>query len=450
MFDTIAAISTAISTSAISIIRVSGPKAIEIVNKTTKIKITKQKTHTIKYNHIVENKKTIDEVLITIMKAPKTFTKEDIVEINCHGGIATTNKVLELILTKGARIAEPGEFTKRAFLNNRIDLIEAESIMQIISAKTEKSRQLAMNGIKGKISIQIKELRKKLLEIITNIEVNIDYPEYEDILQITNNMIKKETEVLKKNLTKILKESENGMIIKDGINILILGKPNVGKSSILNNLIEQEKAIVTDIKGTTRDIVEGSINLDGIMLNFMDTAGIRNTKNKIETIGVTKSIEKIKEADLIIVVLNNNEKINNDDKKILELTKTKKRIIFINKTDLESKLETNTLNKDETVQGNTIKKEGLNNLKEKIKELFNLKKLETEDLNYLSNSRQISLIKKSLENVTEIEKSIKNNYPIDIIEINIKEIYNLLGEIIGENYNNDIINNIFENFCLGK
>ena len=331
MNDTIAAISTALGTGAISIIRVSGDDSINVVNKIFKGKdLTKVMSHTINYGYIAYNNEIIDEVLVSIMKSPKTFTKEDIVEINCHGGIATTNKVLELLLTNGARLAEPGEFTKRAFLNGRIDLINAEGVMDLINSKTEKNRQISINKLNGKASNLIKELREKLIKIISNIEVNIDYPEYEDIEVLTNEKILPKVMTFKNDLEKIIKDSEDGKIINEGINVGIIGKPNVGKSSLLNALLEEEKAIVTDIEGTTRDIVEGKINLGGIILNIIDTAGIRETDNLVEKIGVEKSMEIIDKVDLIIFVLNNNEFISEEELKILDKIKDKNCIILIN------------------------------------------------------------------------------------------------------------------------
>ncbi len=336
MNDTIVAISTSLSVGAISIIRLSGDKSIEIVNKFFTKDLNNVDSHKIHYGYIKENNEVLDEVLVSVMKSPKTFTTEDVVEVNCHGGIATTKRILELFMRNGARLAEPGEFTKRAFLNGRIDLIEAESVMDLINSKTEVSRKMALNGVKGSISNRINELRNKLMDIIANIEVNIDYPEYEDILVVTNNMISTNIKELKKEFKKVLKDAENGKLIKDGINTLIVGRPNVGKSSILNRLLDEEKAIVTDIAGTTRDIVEGTITIDGILLNIIDTAGIRDTDNVVEKIGVEKSLSLIDTADLVIVVLNNNEELDDDDRRILDATKDKKRIVFVNKVDFDS------------------------------------------------------------------------------------------------------------------
>ena len=446
MDDTICAISTALGVGAISIIRVSGNDSINIVNKIFDRDLTNVLSHTINYGHIIDNNEIIDEVLISVMKSPKTFTCEDIVEINCHGGIATTNKILELVIRNGARMALPGEFTKRAFLNGRIDLIEAEGVMDLINSKTEVGRKMAMASLSGKVSNMISDLRRKMLDIIANIEVNIDYPEYEDILVVTNDMIKDSVTNLKSELSKILKEALDGKIIKEGIKTLIIGRPNVGKSSILNRLLDEDKAIVTDIEGTTRDIVEGTVSLDGILLNIIDTAGIRQTDNIVEKIGVDKSISLINEADLIILVLNNNEALNSDDLKLLESTKNKKRIIFINKSDLESNISID----EDVIYGNTLNNAGLVELKNKIKELFNMDNISNSDLNYLSSANQIATLKECLKSVEDIEIALENDLTIDMLEIDIKRIWELLGNLIGESYDEELLDNLFSKFCLGK
>ena len=448
MNDTIAAISTALGVGAISIIRVSGDKSIEIVNKIFDKDLEKVKSHTIVYGHIVDNENIIDEVLVSVMKSPKTFTTEDVIEINCHGGIATTNKVLELLLKNGARMAEAGEFTKRAFLNGRIDLLEAEGVMDLIDSKTEASRKLAMSALSGNVSRMISDLRNQMIEIITNIEVNIDYPEYEDILVVTTDMINSSITSLEEKLIKILKEAENGKIIKNGINTLIIGRPNVGKSSLLNKLLNEEKAIVTDIEGTTRDIVEGNISLDGIELNRIDTAGIRKTDNIVEQIGVNRSLSLIDKADLIILVLNNNEKLTEDDYKLLDSTNDKKRIIFINKNDLPKNINLDIV--DNVVYGSTMQIFGINALKDKIKELFNMEEIEKGDFNYLSNARHIATIHECISVVESIKEGLKNGLPIDMLEIDIKKIWELLGNLIGESYDEELLDNLFSRFCLGK
>ena len=449
MNDTIAAISTTMGVGAISIIRVSGNEAIKIVNKIFKGKnLEEVESHTINYGHIINKEEVIDEVLVSIMRAPKTFTKEDIVEINTHGGIAITNKVLELLLYNGCRLAEPGEFTKRAFLNGRIDLIEAEGVMDLINAKTEKSRKLAINQVNGEVSNLIKKLRQRIIEILANIEVNIDYPEYEDIEEMTNTMIEENLIPLEIDIKNILSKSEDSKIIKEGIKTIIIGSPNVGKSSILNRLLNEEKAIVTDIAGTTRDIVEGVVQIDGIILNIIDTAGIRETSDVVESIGVKKSLDLIDEADLILYVLNNNEIITEEEIEILNKIKNKNHIIIVNKVDLENKLDKNLLsNYIEISVKNDI---GIDDLRNKIKEMFNLEEIEQNDYTYLSSARSISLLRKSLESLNSVKEGINNNLPIDMVEIDLKQMWSILGEIIGETYSDELIDQLFSQFCLGK
>ena len=451
MFDTICAISTALGVGAISIVRITGPNSIDIVNKIFKGKdLHKVDSHTINYGFIKDKEEIIDEVLVSVMKAPKTYTTEDLVEINCHGGIATTNRVLELLLTSGARLAEPGEFTKRAFLNGRIDLIEAESVGDVINSETEKSMKLSLNGVTGNITELVNNIRKELVAISANIEVNIDYPEYEDALILTNTLIKPKITSIKKELENLLKESQNSKLIKQGIDVAIVGKPNVGKSSLLNTLLEEEKAIVTNIAGTTRDIVEGKISIDGILLNLIDTAGLRETDDIVEKIGVNKSKEIIDKSDLIILVLNNNEPLSNEEKDLINKLNNKKLIVYINKNDLEKKINEKEINSKNIIYGNTLEYKNLNNLKDKIRELFNLGEIETSNLNYLSNSRQISLVKKSIEVLNNCLEQINNNVEIDLLAIDIKECYDLLGEIIGSTYKDELLDEIFSNFCLGK
>lgn len=448
MNDTIVAISTSLGVGAISIIRLSGKDSIEIVNSCFKGKdLRKVDTHTINYGYIIYNNEIIDEVLVSVMRAPKTYTTEDIVEINCHGGITSTNKILEIMQLEGCRLAEPGEFTKRAFLNGRIDLLESESIMDMINSKSEEARKLSMNGITGHISNKIESFREELKKVLSQIEVNIDYPEYYDIEVITEEKIKNIIKKLKEKLIDLVKDSENGITIKNGIKTVIVGRPNVGKSSILNKLLKEEKAIVTDIEGTTRDTVEGEILLDGILLNIIDTAGIRKTEDKVEKIGVEKSLSKIEKADLVILVINGSEELTETDKELLEETKDKTRIIVINKNDLKNKVN---LNNNNIVYTNTLTDEGILTLVEKIKELFNLEQIKTKDYTYLSNTRQITLAKQALKNLLDAEKGIEENLPVDMVEIDLKNCFENLGEIIGKNYSNEIIDNLFKNFCVGK
>lgn len=451
MNDTIVAISTALGVGAISIVRLSGTEAIEIVNNCFKGKdLTKVKSHTINYGHIVDQDEIIDEVLVSIMKEPRTYTAEDVVEINCHGGIISTKRILETMLTHGARLAEPGEFTKRAFLNGRIDLVKSEAVMDIIDSKSEEANKLALSQLNGSTSNMIKRFREKLKQLLASIEVNIDYPEYYDIEVVTKEQISKAISEMKKELEKVIKESKNSTLIKEGIKTVIVGRPNVGKSSILNKLLEQEKAIVTDIAGTTRDIVEGEIYLDGILLNIIDTAGIRSTDDIVEKIGVEKSLSMIDDADLVIVVLNNNEKLTKEDEEILDKTKDKQRIIVINKNDLEKKLDISKSNLKNIVETNANTIEGIKALKEKIIELFQLETIKSKDYTYLTNARQISLAKQAYQSLIEAESGINNDLPIDMVEIDLKNTFDYLGEIIGETYSEEILDHLFANFCVGK
>lgn len=446
MDDCIAAIATSLGTNAISIIRVSGKDSIEIVDKIFSGNLKNKESHTITYGYIKDKDKKIDEVLVSIFKAPKSFTAENVVEINCHGGIATTKKVLELLLLNGCRQAQAGEFTKRAFLNGRIDLTKAEAVQDLINAKSENARKIIINNLEGKTSSKIKELRQKLRNIISNIEVNIDYPEYLDIEEMTREKIIDNLDYIKENLNSIIENSKNSKVIKDGINVAIIGRPNVGKSSILNKLLKEDKAIVTDVAGTTRDIVEGQAVIDGILLNFIDTAGIRKTDDKVEQIGVTKSLNELSNANLIILVLNNNEPLTEEDKYLLNLTEDKKRIIVVNKNDLENKLQI----KEDVITTNTNSYEGIESLINKIKEMFNLDKIDTDDFNYVSNVAQIAKLEEARQSLIDIETSLKNDMPIDIIEIDIKNIWTILGEILGETYTEELLDNLFKDFCVGK
>lgn len=451
MSDTICAISTALGVGAVSIVRVSGNDAISIVNKIFKgANLLNVSSHTINYGHIVFNKEIIDEVLVSVMKEPKTFTKENVVEINCHGGIATTNKVLELLLLNGCRLAEPGEFTKRAFLNGRIDLMEAEAVMDLINANSENARKVSINQLNGYGSKLIRNLRSELVSLISNIEVNIDYPEYEDIYEVTMNDISNKIGNIRDSLKKIVKEYENGKLISDGIKTIIIGRPNVGKSSLLNRLLQYEKAIVTDIPGTTRDIVEGKILIDGISLNIIDTAGIRDTYDVVEKIGVQKSLDMLKDADLVLLLLNNNEEINDLDKELLDKTKGKTSIVVINKNDLDSKINSNLLDNRDVVYINTLTDEGILDLKDKIKEIFALEKINNGDYNYITNTRQIAKIKECLKIIDDVNNGINLDIGLDMLEIDLKNIWNILGEIIGESYSEELLDELFSKFCVGK
>lgn len=451
MEDTICAIATGHNPGAISIIRVSGNEAIKIVNNIFKNKdLTSCPSHTLWYGHIYDEDELIDEVLVSIMKSPKTYTKEDIVEINCHGGLNTTTKVLEVLLKNGCRLAEPGEFTKRAFLNGRITLLEAESVNDLIKAKNDAARIMALNNIGGKLTEKIRTIREGMAKVLANIEVNIDYPEYEDEVIVTHELILKYLTEFSHDLKKLVNDAKNGKIINEGINVAIIGKPNVGKSSILNFFLDEEKAIVTDIPGTTRDIVEGKVSLNGVELNFIDTAGLRNTDDVVEKIGVEKSKTIAKNADLIIYCLNNNERVTTEELKYLNSFNEEEVIIFINKTDLPTKIDLELLKDKDYCLGNTVSIDGLDNLKKKIIAKFNLEKIVNKDMSYLSNIRQIDLINKANEAINSALKSHSENREIDLIEIDIKKAWDLLGELIGEAYEEELVNNIFSNFCLGK
>ena len=448
--STICAVSTAVGTGAISIVRCSGVDAIKIVNSIFKGKdLEKVDSHTISYGHIVFDGEVIDEVLVSVMRAPKTFTCEDVVEINVHGGITTTDRVLELLLNSGCRLAEPGEFTKRAFLNGRIDLTQAEGVEDIIEAESEKARKLAINQISGKLTPKIDSIRKKLLALQAEIEVNIDFPEYEEAEEYTESTIRPKLEKISAELEELVRNSSNGKMIKNGINIALIGKPNAGKSSILNGLLEEKKAIVTNIPGTTRDIVEGSITLNGVAINFIDTAGIRKTEDIVEKIGVDKSKKTAENADIILFVLNNNEAISEEEKAMLEKYNNDKLIVFVNKMDLESKLIIPENIKD-IVYGNTIDINGLEKLKERITEKLNLSNIVNKDMSYLCNLREIDLVNKAYESLKNAQSNLDAGFSVDMIEIDLKSAWDYLGEIMGDSYEGELVDKIFSNFCLGK
>ncbi|MCI6349881.1 MAG: tRNA uridine-5-carboxymethylaminomethyl(34) synthesis GTPase MnmE [Tenericutes bacterium] len=450
MTDTIAAIATAVGTSAVNIIKISGPSAISIVNKIFTKDLTKLSSNTINYGYIKNNGETIDEVLVSIFRNPNSSTGEDVIEINSHGGIAVTNKILEILLTNGCRLAEPGEYLKRAFLNGKKDLLEAESISDLINAKTESFRKMSTKGLTGELSALVKRLREKLLNIIANIEVNIDYPEYEDAIVYTNELLEKNIIEIKEELQKIVNESEKGSLIKNGINVGIIGKPNVGKSSLLNKLINEDKAIVTDIEGTTRDIVEGTFVLNGVNINLIDTAGIRETDNIVEKIGVEKSKNIIEKSNMVIALFDGSREFDKEDKEILKEIKGKKAIILINKVDLPQKLDKSEIKDFETIEISVKDNKGINLLIEKIKELFNLNEIETGDFTYLSNARQISIIKEALALSEEIKSQNEKHTPVDLIQIDIQKLWEKLGELTGDTYKDELLDEIFSKFCLGK
>ena len=458
--STIAAIATATGAGGIGIIRMSGEKCFDVLKKIfipadKKCDIGKVKGYTMKYGYIInaQTNEKIDEVLVSFFRAPKSYTTENMCEINSHGGTVVERKILEQCLLNGADLAEPGEFTKRAFLNGRIDLSQAESVIDIINAKTDKEAEASFNQLQGRLSEKLENIRRELLEIMSDIEASIDYPEY-DIEETTNEKALNLFNTVKDKLIKLENSFENGKILKEGVKTVIIGKPNAGKSSLLNAMLDEERAIVSDYAGTTRDTIEEFINIEGIPLKLIDTAGIRDTEDYVEKIGVEKAINLIEEADLVIAIFDCSQKLDDEDFKILDLIKNKKNIILLNKFDLSQKNDETInymSNKNKTVIKASMKtKMGLDILYNKIKELFNNDELKINDGIIITNVRHKNLIHKAIENISKAQNSIKEDMPIDITAICIKETLESLGEITGNNVSDDIINKIFSKFCLGK
>lgn len=458
-FDTIAAISTAPGEGAIGIVRISGDLAISIASSIYQCgtkQLEEQKTHTIHYGHIVDPKsgEVYDEVMVSVLRAPKTFTREDIVEINCHGGIVAINRVLQLVLRMGARLAEPGEFTKRAFLNGRIDLSQAEAVMDLIRAKTDKSMQLAMRQLDGQLSHLIQNLRQEILNTLAQVEVNIDYPEYDDVEEMTLQLLREKTQQVLQGIRALLNTASQGKILRDGLKTAIVGRPNVGKSSLLNVLLREEKAIVTDIAGTTRDTIEEYVNIRGVPLQLIDTAGIRETDDVVEKIGVERSRKALKEADFVLLLLNQSETLQEEDIRLLETTKGMKRIILFNKTDLPSKLSTEDIapyaQEEEIVTTSMLNKEGIDQLEEKIAGYFFQGQMNERDATYLSNTRHIALLEKAEQALVEVQNGIEMEMPVDLIQIDFTRAWDLLGEITGDSVQDELLTQLFSQFCLGK
>ena len=458
-FDTIAAISTAPGEGAIGIVRISGDLAISIASSIYQCgtkQLEKQKTHTIHYGHIVDPKsgEVYDEVMVSVLRAPKTFTREDIVEINCHGGIVAINRVLQLVLRMGARLAEPGEFTKRAFLNGRIDLSQAEAVMDLIRAKTDKSMQLAMRQLDGELSHLIQNLRQEILNTLAQVEVNIDYPEYDDVEEMTLQLLREKTQQVLQGIRALLNTASQGKILRDGLKTAIVGRPNVGKSSLLNVLLREEKAIVTDIAGTTRDTIEEYVNVRGVPLQLIDTAGIRETDDVVEKIGVERSRKALKEADFVLLLLNQSEILQEEDIRLLETTKGMKRIILFNKTDLPSKLSKEDIapyaQEEEIVTTSMLNKEGIDQLEEKIAGYFFQGQMNERDATYLSNTRHIALLEKAEQALVEVQNGIEMEMPVDLIQIDFTRAWDLLGEITGDSVQDELLTQLFSQFCLGK
>lgn len=449
--DTIVGVATTVNNGAVSIIRLSGVDAISIVNNIFKGKdLTKVQSHTINYGHIInkENNEIIDEVLVSVFLNPKSYTTEDVVEINCHGGIFVTNQVLEQVILQGARLAEPGEFTKRAYLNGRIDLTKAEAVMDVIASDSVNSLKMANSGLRGDIKELIDKLKEEVLNIIAIINVNIDYPEYDDVEQLTNEKILPKIKAIESEIKEILEKSKSATFVKKGINTVIVGKPNVGKSSVLNLLLNENKAIVTNIPGTTRDIVEGQVNMSGLVLNLIDTAGIRETNDIIEKIGVEKSINKLDEADLILFVFDGSNKLDEYDKKLMELLKNKKYLKIINKTDLKQEIE-EEVTKD-AIQITTFDKQAIKLIEEKITKFLKIENISKNLNGLITNTRQIGKLNEAFENIQEAIQTIKDNPYIDFVELPLTKAWKNLQEITGEVTDEDLLNELFSKFCLGK
>lgn len=450
MEDTIAAVATTVGESSINVIRISGKDSINVVNKIFSKNLNNVETHTVHYGFILENNEKIDEVFVSVFLAPKSFTTENIVEISVHGGTTSVNKVMELVLSNGARLAEPGEFLKRAFLNGRIDLTQAEAVGDLINAQTESSRKMAIKGVDKQIYKVINNLKEKVLALIANIEVNIDYPEYEDAIVVTNDMIANSSVYIKEEINKLLKNSKKGLLIKNGLKIVIVGKPNVGKSSILNALLDENKAIVTNIKGTTRDIVTGALIIDGVKIDILDTAGIRETNDVVESIGVEKSIDAINEADLVLFVIDSESGFDKEDNEVLDKIRDKEVLVVYNKNDINKDYVCDELKKYPSININTFEENMIELLKEKISEIFDLKSIAESNYTYISNARQIALLNKCLDIISDIENSLNFEVQVDLIEIDVKRLWETLSEITGEVNSDDLLNEIFSKFCLGK
>ncbi|CAA4069128.1 tRNA (5-carboxymethylaminomethyl-2-thiouridylate) synthase [Staphylococcus aureus] len=456
--DTITSISTPMGEGAIGFVRLSGPQAVEIADKLYKGKhlLNDVPSHTINYGHIIdpESKEVVEEVMVSVLRAPKTFTREDIIEINCHGGILTINRVLELTMTYGARMAEPGEFTKRAFLNGRIDLSQAEAVMDFIRSKTDRASKVAMNQIEGRLSDLIKKQRQSILEILAQVEVNIDYPEYDDVEDATTEFLLEQSKEIKQEINRLLDTGAQGKIMREGLSTVIVGKPNVGKSSMLNNLIQDNKAIVTEVAGTTRDVLEEYVNVRGVPLRLVDTAGIRETEDIVEKIGVERSRKALSQADLILFVLNNNEALTQEDYTLYEVVKNEDVIVIVNKMDLEQNIDINEV-KDmigdtPLIQTSMLKQEGIDELEIQIRDLFFGGEVQNQDMTYVSNSRHISLLKQARQTIQDAIDAAESGVPMDMVQIDLTRTWEILGEIIGETASDELIDQLFSQFCLGK
>ncbi|XKH49954.1 tRNA uridine-5-carboxymethylaminomethyl(34) synthesis GTPase MnmE [Chryseomicrobium palamuruense] len=459
-FDTIAAISTPLGEGAIAIVRLSGPEAVSIADQVFRSpshkKLAQEATHTIHYGHLVrpETEEVVEEVMVSLMRGPKTFTREDVVEINCHGGLVTVNQVLQLVLRAGARMAEPGEFTKRAFLNGRIDLSQAEAVMDLIRAKTDKAMNVALGQMDGRLSRLIQSLRQALLETLAQVEVNIDYPEYDDVEEMTIPLMREKGMWVKQEIEKLLETSMQGKILREGLATVIVGRPNVGKSSLLNSLIQENKAIVTDIAGTTRDIIEEYVNVRGVPLKLVDTAGIRETEDIVERIGVERSRQVLKEADLILLVMNHSEALSEEDERLIEATHGMETIVIVNKTDLPQALDYSKLEElvghRRIVTTSILQDEGIEELEQEIAKLFFEGTMQGGDMTYVSNARHIALLHQAKQTIEDALDATEQGVPVDMIQIDVTRTWEILGEIVGDTVEESLIDQLFAQFCLGK
>lgn len=458
-YDTITAISTAPGVGGISIVRISGSDAMKIAKKIYRGKdLDKVATDTINYGHIVDpanDDSRVDEVMVSVMRAPKTYTKEDIIEINCHGGIQVTNKVLQLVLRNGARMAEPGEFTKRAFLNGRIDLSQSEAVMDLIDAKTDEARKAALNQLDGNLSAAIRKMRQKIVDVLANVEVNIDYPEYDGAEVVTSKLMLDKAQEIKAEIEKLLATAQQGKVLRDGLNTAIVGRPNVGKSSLLNRLLHEEKAIVTDVPGTTRDVLDEYVNVAGVPLHLIDTAGIRETEDKVEKIGVDRSRAAIKKADLVLLVLNSSEPLTDEDRQLLDLTRDSKRVILLNKTDLPMKLDIEKIKAEygnsDMIKTSAMAENGTKTLEDTISQMFFTKGIaSTQNSVMVTNARHISLLQQALDSVQTVIDGIGAGLPVDIVQIDLQSAWDDLGAITGDSYDDELMDQLFDQFCIGK
>lgn len=455
--DTIAAISTAVGEAGIAVIRVSGPASIAEVDNIfrSKTKLTEAESHTVHYGHIVdpEHGERVEEVLVTVMRAPRSFTTEDVVEISTHGGVISVKRVMDLLLQQDIRLAEPGEFTKRAFLNGRIDLSQAEAVIDLIRSKSDRAFSVALKQVEGQLSDQIQKLRHTLVETLAHIEVNIDYPEH-DVESLTAEFIKEKSTEVMQGITKLLKTAEQGKILREGITTAIVGRPNVGKSSLLNALAHTNRAIVTDIPGTTRDVIEEFVTINNIPLKLLDTAGIRETMDVVERIGVERSKHAVTEADLILLVLNGSEPLHEDELELMEQIRGRQSIVIMNKMDLPQQLDKDVLLRyypeDLIVPMSVKTQEGVDALEAAISQLFFSGSIETADLTYVSNVRHIALLKKAYKSLQDAYDAAEQLIPIDMIQIDVRLAWEQLGEIIGDTASESLLDQIFSQFCLGK